>query len=112
MDLSFPKSDAINDYINPDDCAIKFDSFDRAVEMVAKLRKGALMGKLDIKSVYRICPVCKEDLDLLGIMWEGCIFIDLRQSKEGSKPQIMHKDTCNYKAYNHKLYLYTQLEHL
>ena len=35
-----------------------------------------------------------------------------RQSKEGSKPQIMHKDTCNYKAYNHKLYLYTQLEHL
>ena len=35
-----------------------------------------------------------------------------RQSKEGRKPQIMHKDTCNYKAYNHKLYLYTQLEHL
>ena len=38
--------------------------------------------------------------------------INQRQSKEGSKPQIMHKDTCNYKAYNHKLYLYTQLEHL
>ena len=35
------------------------------------------MGKLDIKSAYRICPVCKEDWDFLGIMWEGHIFIDL-----------------------------------
>ena len=77
MDLSFPKGDAINDYIDPDDCTIKFDSFDRAIEMVSKLGKGALMGKLDIKSAYRICPVCKEDWDLLGIMWDGRIFIDL-----------------------------------
>ena len=77
MDLSFPKSDAINDYIDPDDCTIKFDSFDRAIEMVSKLGKGALMGKLDIKSAYCICPVRKEDWDLLGIMWKGHIFIDL-----------------------------------
>ena len=40
MDLSFPKGDAINDYIDPDDCTIKFDSFDGAVGMVAKLGKG------------------------------------------------------------------------
>ena len=76
MNLSFPKGDAINDYIDPDDCTIKFDSFYRAAEMVAKLGKEALMGKLDIKSAYRICPVRKEDWDLLGIMWEGRIFID------------------------------------
>ena len=44
MDLSFPKGDAINDYIDPDDCTIKFDSFDRAIEMVSTLGKGALMG--------------------------------------------------------------------
>ena len=77
MDLSFPKGDEINDYIDPDDCTIKFDSFDRAIEMVSTLGKGALMGKLDIKSAYRICPARKEDWDVLGIMWEGHIFIDL-----------------------------------
>ena len=77
MDLSFPKGDAINDYIDPDDCTIKFDSFDRAIEMVSKLGKGAQLEKLDIKSAYHICPVRKEDWDLSGIMWEGRIFIDL-----------------------------------
>ena len=45
--------------------------------MVTTLGKGALMGKLDIKRVYHICPVRKEDWELLGIMWGGRIFIDL-----------------------------------
>ena len=51
MDLPFPEGDAINDFIDPDDCTIKCDSFDRAIEVVSKLGIGALMGKLDIKSV-------------------------------------------------------------
>ena len=71
MDLSFPKGDAINDYIDPDDCTIKCDSFDRAIEMVSNLGIGTLMGKLDIKSAQCICPVHKEDWNLSGIMWEG-----------------------------------------
>ena len=77
MDLSYPKGDSINDYIDPKECSIKFDNLDRAVQMVAQLGKGALMAKLDIKSAYCLCPVRKEDWELLGLQWEDKIFIDL-----------------------------------
>ena len=77
MDSPYPKGDSINDYIDPDECLIKFDRFDRAVQMVAQLGKGALMAKLDIKSAYRLCPMRKEDWELPGILWEDKIFIDL-----------------------------------
>ena len=38
---------------------------------------GALMGKVDIKSAYRIIPVHPSDRHLLGMFWHGCYYIDL-----------------------------------
>ena len=58
MDLSYPKEDLINDYIDSEECSIKFDNFDRAVQIVVHLGKGALMAKLDIKSAYIVCVPC------------------------------------------------------
>ena len=69
MDLPYPKGDSINDYIDPEECSIKFDNFDRAVQMVAQLGQGALMAKLVIKSAYRLCPMRKEDWELLELQW-------------------------------------------
>ena len=77
MDLSYSKGDSINDFIDPEECSVKFDNFDRAVQMVAQLGKWALMAKLDMKSAYCLCPVRKEDWELLGLQWENKIFIDL-----------------------------------
>ena len=45
--------------------------------MIAKTGRGALMGKVDIKSAYRIIPVHLADLHLMGIFWKGKYYVDL-----------------------------------
>ena len=40
--------------------------------------RGALLGKMDIKSAYRIIPVHPENQLLLGIRWQGEVYIDTR----------------------------------
>ena len=40
------------------------------------LGKGALLAKLDVKSAYRLLPVHPLDRPLLGIEWEGSLFVD------------------------------------
>ena len=79
MDLSYPKGDSINNFIDPKEFFIKFNNLDRPVQMVAQLGKGAVLAKLDFKrlSAYRLFPVHKEDWELLGLQWEDKIFIDL-----------------------------------
>ena len=77
MDLSYPKGDSINDYTDPEKCSIKFNNFERAVQKVEQLGKGALMAKLDTESAYHLCPMRNEDWELLGLQWEEKIFIDL-----------------------------------
>ena len=44
--------------------------------MLLKLGKGALMAKIDLKSAFRIVPVCKNDWDLLGIHWRDKYCVD------------------------------------
>ena len=65
----------VNDYTDPKECSTKFDNFNRAVQMVVQLEKGELMAKLDIKSAYHLCLMCKEDWELPGLQWEDKIFI-------------------------------------
>ena len=55
-----------------------FSKFDEAIEMLQKLGKGALMGKIDIRHAFHICPVRAENYELLGTYWEGFYFIELR----------------------------------
>ncbi|KAK6168530.1 hypothetical protein SNE40_021042 [Patella caerulea] len=44
--------------------------------MIATLGKGALLGKMDIKSAFRLLPIFPGDFDLLGIYFRGFYFID------------------------------------
>ena len=34
------------------------------------------MAKIDLKSAFRMVPVCEEDWELLGIHWQGCYYVD------------------------------------
>ncbi len=40
------------------------------------LGPNALMGKADLKSAFRLCPVSPIDWPLLGIHWRGQFFVD------------------------------------
>ena len=54
-----------------------YASFDEALTLVACYGQKVLMAKLDMKDPFRLCPVCLEGHELLGIQWQGKFYIDL-----------------------------------
>ena len=44
--------------------------------MLSTLGKGALMGKVDLKSAFRMVPVRRQDWELLGIKWKEAYYVD------------------------------------
>ena len=74
--LSFPDGDSVNDWIDREYCAVQYTHFDKAVEGVIRVGKGALMAKEDIESAFRLLPVHPEDFGLLGIKLGSSYFID------------------------------------
>ena len=76
-DLSSPKGISINDFISDSESSVQFDTFDKAVDIVAKLGRGTLLAKLDVKSAFRICPVHPANWHLLGLSFKNLYFVDL-----------------------------------
>ena len=76
MDLSHPEGNSVNDGIEPDLCSLTYASIDDAVELVLKMGKGTMLAKLDLESAYRIVPVHLQDRLLLGMKWDGKLYID------------------------------------
>ena len=44
--------------------------------MILAKGPGASLSKIDIKSAYRIIPIHPDDRHLLGIKWEGSLYVD------------------------------------
>lgn len=74
--LSYPESGGINFFIDPELCTVQYASFDGVVDMISKLGSGALLGKLDVKSAFRLIPVDPADFDLLGFSIDGLYYVD------------------------------------
>ncbi|XP_061466237.1 uncharacterized protein LOC133377049 [Rhineura floridana] len=74
--LSFPQGESVNDFIPAELCSVRYTSFDCAVRMVRDCGVGALMGKCDIKSAFRLLPVHPQDFELLGLAFDGEYYVD------------------------------------
>lgn len=74
--LSFPQGSSINDFIHPDLCKVKYASFDDAIDLVSRLGQGAQLGKMDIKSAFRLLPISPNDFELLGVKVDGKYYFD------------------------------------
>ena len=74
--LSYPEGESVNDYIDPKLCSVQYTKFDAAVQMVQHLGQGALLGKADIKSAFRLIPVSKDDFPLLGFKFDNLYYFD------------------------------------
>lgn len=68
--LSYPNAGGINQFIDPEHCTVKYTSFDRVVEMLSQIGRGAEMGVLDIKNAFRLLRVHPGDFDLLGFKFD------------------------------------------
>jgi len=76
MDLSSPIGASANDGIVKDLCSFHYASITEAATRIMELGPGALMAKMDIKQAYRNIPVAPEDRHLLGLSWNGKVYID------------------------------------
>ena len=65
-----------DDGIRPDLCSLSYVSIDDAARVVVRVGRGALLAKIDIKSAYRIVGVHPEDRWLLGMLWDGGLYVD------------------------------------
>lgn len=76
LDLSFPEGHSVNDGIAESVCSLSYISVDDAAQAVLKLGRGAQLAKVDIRNAYRVVPIHPEDRWLLGMQWEGALFVD------------------------------------
>ena len=76
VDLSYPEGGSVNDGITPELCSLRYPSVDDAVKVVLALGRGTKLANFDIQSVYRIIPVHPLDRQLLGMVWNGQLYVD------------------------------------
>ena len=71
VDMLSPKGGSVNDGVRESWCSL-FD----AAHGIATYGRGAMLIKLDIRSAYRVVPIHPEDRWLMGMLWEGSLYID------------------------------------
>ena len=69
--LFHPINDSINSYINETYSKLCYSSLDNILDKLYDLGKGALLGKIDIKSAFMLLLINPADFDLLCIFFNG-----------------------------------------
>ena len=75
VDLSSPDGASVNDGIDPEVCSLSYATIDDAARMIGYSGWGSLLAKVDIRNAYRIILVHPEDRALLGMQWEGALYV-------------------------------------
>ena len=76
VDLSSPRGKSVNDGIAEEVCSLSYVGIDEATSGILTYGRGALLAKVDIQSAYRNIPIHPEDRHLLGMLWDGALYID------------------------------------
>ena len=76
VDLSHPKDESVNDGIPKYLCSLKYITLEDAIQQILALGPGSLLAKIDIKSAFRLLPVHPADRHLLGMKWNGEVYLD------------------------------------
>ncbi len=76
VDLSSPESHSMNDGVCKILSSLSYTSIDDVVAVIRKAGKGEVLAKMDVKQAYRNIPVHPNDRGLLGMHWEGHVYVD------------------------------------
>ena len=112
LDLSHPLNASVNAGI-PDECAtVSYTRLDHIIEKIVRFGKGTLLGKWDVSRAYRNIPVQDSDRALLGMRWEGKIFVDLTLSFGGRSCPAIFTEVADVLAFICSVGLnFTELDH-
>ena len=76
MHLSYPYGGSINDFIDPEKVATKYQSFQDAVKLVVQQGRFCWLAKGDVKSAFRVAPIIFKHLRCLGIYFNEEYYVD------------------------------------
>lgn len=76
VDLSSPTGGCVNDGISRELSSLSYTLVDVVVEHILTLGRGFMLARMDIKQAYRMIPVHPQDRPLLGMKWQGQVFVD------------------------------------
>ena len=76
LDTSSPERTSVNDGIREALCSLSYVSVEDAAKGIVARGRGALLAKVDIKNAYRNVPIHPDDRWLMGMLWEGGLYID------------------------------------
>ena len=74
--MSAPEGASVNDSVNESVCSLSYVNVDDAADGIRHLGTGTLLAKIDIKSAYRNVPIHPDDRWLMGMYWDGALYID------------------------------------
>ena len=61
--------------LNQELCSLSYIRVNDAAKAAAQRGRGAMLAKVDIKNAYRMVLVHPEDRPLLGMIWEGALYV-------------------------------------
>ena len=76
LGLSSPKGGSVNDGISRQLCSLSYLAVDDVAKVALQLGRGAKLAKLDIAKAYRMVPIHLDDRYLMGMKWQGQIYLD------------------------------------
>ena len=76
VDLSYPEGESVNDGIDSELCSLSYASVDSAAQRIIGWGRGTVLAKVDLESAYRMVPVHPDDRHLLGMEWDGSVYVD------------------------------------
>lgn len=74
--LSFPAKQSLNDDIDKSVSSVEYASFDNALSLLQRFGQGSCLAKVDIKSAFRLLPVCASGYNSLGFQFQGSFYFD------------------------------------
>ena len=76
VDMSSPEGTSVNDGVSEHLTSLTYVGVKHATSMVTFHGRGTLLAKIDVQSAYRNIPVHPDDRWLMGMLWEGELFVD------------------------------------
>ena len=76
VDLSSPERGSVNNGIRESWCSLTYATVDDAIRGIVSNGRGALLIKVDIRSAYRVVQIHPDDRWLMGMLWDGSLFVD------------------------------------
>ena len=94
-----PENESVNEGINKEFTAVKYETLHNANSLVQKFGKGCLIAKSDIEEAFRIVPVHPSNYNILGFRDKKNVYYDILPmgcSASKLKKKIQQSITVDY----------------